>query len=157
MANALSELRIARGYLDSAEHDKGGWRARAMETTNTAIRETENGCPTLARGPNLNDSQVGSSDSGREENVMNLWKPIALCSIAALAYSAVESRVSFASPHGGECRDQVNMANALRDLRAARGWLEKAEHNKGGWRVAAIEKANAAIADTERGCSFADR
>jgi hypothetical protein len=87
---------------------------------------------------------------------MNLWKPIALCSIAALALSVAGSRVSFASMGGGECHDQVNMANALRDLRAARGWLEKAEHNKGGWRVGAFEKTSQAIADTERGCNYAD-
>jgi len=44
MAAALGDLREARGFLERAEHDKGGWRARAIERTSVAIRETENGC-----------------------------------------------------------------------------------------------------------------
>jgi hypothetical protein len=82
---------------------------------------------------------------------MNVWKPIALCSIAALAFS-LGMRVSSAA---GVCHDQPNMAAALGSLRAARASLDRAEHNKGGWRVAAIEKTNAAIAETERGCAVA--
>ncbi len=54
------------------------------------------------------------------------------------------------------CFNQVNMAAALADLRVARGFLDKAEHNKGGWRVAAITATDRAITETERGCSFAD-
>ena len=48
------------------------------------------------------------------------------------------------------------MANALADLRTAKGFLDKAEHNKGGWRIAAIAATDKAISETERGCSFAD-
>jgi hypothetical protein len=44
MEGALTELREAHGYLERAEHDKGGWRAKAIEETNVAIRETERGC-----------------------------------------------------------------------------------------------------------------
>ena len=83
---------------------------------------------------------------------MNLWKPIALCSIAGLAL-AVAPQLSSAA---GVCHDQPNMANALATLRSARASLDKAEHNKGGWRVAAIEATNKAIAENERGCAFAD-
>lgn len=84
---------------------------------------------------------------------MNVWKPIALCAIAGLVFS-VGSRVSFAA--GGLCHDQPNMALALQSLRAARAALDKAEHNKGGWRVKAIEAVDIALRETERGCSFAD-
>jgi hypothetical protein len=56
-------------------------------------------------------------------------------------------------------RSQAPSANAvsraLENLRAARAELEVAEHNKGGWRIRAIENANRAIAETERGMSFA--
>ena len=83
---------------------------------------------------------------------MNLWKPIALCSIAGLALT-VGAQYSSAA---GLCHDQPNMAAALTTLRSARASLDKAEHNKGGWRVAAIEATNKAIAETERGCAFAD-
>lgn len=82
---------------------------------------------------------------------MNVWKPVALVATAGLVLS-VGMQVAAA----GVCHDQPNMANALSSLRAARESLAKAEHNKGGWRVAAIEKTNAAITETERGCAFAD-
>jgi len=36
----------------------------------------------------------------------------------------------------------------------ARAYLDKAEHNKGGWRAAAIEATNKAIAEADRGCAF---
>lgn len=43
MRRALEHLRIAREELAVAEHNKGGWRLRALENVNRAIRETENG------------------------------------------------------------------------------------------------------------------
>ena len=43
MRRALEHLRAARAELQSAEHDKGGWRVRAIENTDRAIHETENG------------------------------------------------------------------------------------------------------------------
>ena len=43
MRRALEHLRAARAELQSAEHNKGGWRLRAIENTDRAIRETENG------------------------------------------------------------------------------------------------------------------
>ena len=43
MRRALEHLRAARAELESAEHNKGGWRLRAIENTDRAIHETENG------------------------------------------------------------------------------------------------------------------
>jgi hypothetical protein len=43
MRRALENLRAARAELQAAEHNKGGWRFRALENTERAIRETENG------------------------------------------------------------------------------------------------------------------
>jgi hypothetical protein len=43
MRRALEHLRAARAELQSAEHDKGGWRLRAIENTDRAIHETERG------------------------------------------------------------------------------------------------------------------
>ena len=83
---------------------------------------------------------------------MNLWKPIALLSIAGLVFSVTAPK-AFA---GGACHDQPNMTAALEHLRGARASLDKAEHNKGGWRVAAIEATDKAISETDRGCAFAD-
>ena len=51
--------------------------------------------------------------------------------------------------------DQPHMRRALEHLRAARAELQAAEHNKGGWRLRAIENTNRAIAETERGIGFA--
>ena len=82
---------------------------------------------------------------------MNIWKPIALFAVIGLVLS-IGIQVSAA----GVCHEQPNMAAALGALRSARAALDRAEHNKGGWRVAAIERTNAAIAETERGCAFAD-
>ncbi|MGA3123244.1 MAG: hypothetical protein ABSF69_20930 [Polyangiaceae bacterium] len=44
MARALVALRDARAGLERAEDNKGGWRARAVQWTDTAIRETQRGC-----------------------------------------------------------------------------------------------------------------
>jgi hypothetical protein len=51
--------------------------------------------------------------------------------------------------------DQPHMRRALEHLRAAQAELRSAEHNKGGWRVRALEHVNRAIADIERGMAFA--
>jgi hypothetical protein len=51
--------------------------------------------------------------------------------------------------------DQPHMRAALGHLQAARAELQSAEHNKGGWRVRALEHVNRAIADTEKGMAFA--
>jgi hypothetical protein len=74
--------------------------------------------------------------------VRSIAAALALASVPALA---------------GPCHDQPNMAAALEALRNAKGSLERAEHNKGGWREAAVEATNKAIRETERGCEFADR
>jgi hypothetical protein len=88
------------------------------------------------------------------------WKPIAACSVALFA-AAVACGGSSPPPApppaaGGACNNQPNMASALNDLRAARGYLERAEHDKGGWRARAIQHATVAIRETENGCVFAD-
>jgi hypothetical protein len=92
---------------------------------------------------------------------MNHWKVIALGSVAALVVSVgAQARASSASSEasrvegGGPCHDQQNMANAVRDLHAARNWLEHSEHNKGGWRANAIEATDKAIKEADRGCAF---
>jgi hypothetical protein len=43
MRRALEHLRAARAELHSAEHNKGGWRARAITNLNKAIADTEKG------------------------------------------------------------------------------------------------------------------
>lgn len=89
---------------------------------------------------------------------MNPWKPLALVSTAAFV-ATVGYRVAFATPPAptpmGICHDQPNMVAALASLEAAKGSLDKAEHDKGGWRAAAIKATETAIAETQRGCAFA--
>ena len=82
----------------------------------------------------------------------NFWKPLAICSVAALVAS-VGTQVARA---GGECHGQPNMAAAKEHFRQARDALGRAEHNKGGWRNRAIEAADKAIRETNAGCEFAD-
>jgi hypothetical protein len=85
---------------------------------------------------------------------MNIPKTVALCAIAGtiviVGYRAAHAQGAAA------CNNQINMANALTSLRSGRTALEKAEHDKGGWRVKAIEATDNAIKETERGCAFAD-
>jgi hypothetical protein len=91
----------------------------------------------------------------------NAWKIVAACSLAFFATTAAiacggEEHRAAAPTGGGACRGQPNMEGALSELRAARGSLERAEHDKGGWRAKAIEETNVAIRETEKGCAYAD-
>ncbi len=93
---------------------------------------------------------------------MNVWKPIALCSFAGLVLS-VGAQIALAKGGGdarpivgGACHDQPNMAAANSALHSARASLNAAEHDKGGWRTAAIAATDKAIAESDRGCAFAD-
>jgi|HubBroStandDraft_2_1064218.scaffolds.fasta_scaffold771112_1 hypothetical protein len=86
---------------------------------------------------------------------MNIWKPIALVAVVGLATSVLVQVAPNALARGSECKGQNNMQDALDGLKVARAFLDKAEHNKGGWRVQAIKDTDAAIADTNRGCAFA--
>jgi hypothetical protein len=93
---------------------------------------------------------------------MNHWTPIAAISVVALALAIgcevreVSGPAPAAPGAAAGCSNQPNMNTALTELRSARGSLAKAEHNKGGWRDAAIASTDTAIRETERGCAFAD-
>jgi hypothetical protein len=43
MQAALQQLRAALAQLEAAVPDKAGWRARAIQSTKTAISQTQNG------------------------------------------------------------------------------------------------------------------
>jgi hypothetical protein len=83
---------------------------------------------------------------------MNVWKPIALVAFAGMVAS-VGMQIAHAD---AVCKNQPNMQSALDHLRQARASLDKAEHNKGGWRDAAIQATDNALRETNRGCAFAD-
>jgi hypothetical protein len=51
--------------------------------------------------------------------------------------------------------DQPHMRGALEHLRAARTQLERAEHNKGGWRERALQNVDRAIHEVESGMAVA--
>jgi hypothetical protein len=51
-------------------------------------------------------------------------------------------------------QNQPHMQAALTALRAARDSLAKAEHDKGGWRTAALASTDRAITETVRGIAF---
>lgn len=86
---------------------------------------------------------------------MNLSKTIALAAIAATV-GVVGIHVARAQT-AASCNDQPNMAHALSSLQAAKGSLDKAEHDKGGWRGKAVEATANAIKETETGCATADK
>jgi hypothetical protein len=89
---------------------------------------------------------------------MNVWKISAIVLGAGLVASIgmQTAWADRASRTGGECRNQVHMQAALDRLREARGQLGQAEHDKGGWRTAAIGATDNAINETLKGCAFAD-
>jgi hypothetical protein len=87
---------------------------------------------------------------------MNSWNAIAVCSITTLVVALGCSPAPAAPSGAGACSNQPNMSSALESLRSARASLDRAEQDKGGWRVKAIEATNTAINETERGCAFAD-
>ena len=60
--------------------------------------------------------------------------------------------VSFIAPANA---DQPRMEAALRDLRAAKESLDKAENNRGGHRARAIELVEQAIAEVKAGIAEA--
>jgi hypothetical protein len=94
---------------------------------------------------------------------MKPWKFIALVGLAGLVLwfgvdmASAYYATSVPTAAFGPCYDQPNMAAALSSLKAAKASLEKAEHNKGGWRVAAIQATDKAIVETDRGCAFANK
>jgi len=85
---------------------------------------------------------------------MNIWK---LVSVLAIAGSTLTLGYRAAHAQGAAwCNNQPNMMKALELLRRARGSLERAEHDKGGWRVRAVRSTETAIRETETGCAYAD-
>lgn len=70
---------------------------------------------------------------------------IAILVVAAIASGFVAGRAS---------ADQPRMQAALEHLRLAHAELEKADHDKGGHRDAAIRLTSDAIAEVERGIKF---
>jgi hypothetical protein len=82
---------------------------------------------------------------------MNIWKPIALCSVAGLVASVGLQTAQAADM----CHGQKHMQAALDAFKAARAELDHAEHDKDHWRDRAITAADAAIKETNAGCAAA--
>ena len=85
-------------------------------------------------------------------------KPLAFAAAGALAFVAgvayADNHTTHTAVAGPEtCWDQPNMQAAKNKLGESIAYLEKAEHNKGGWRDAAIAAARQALAETNRGCA----
>jgi hypothetical protein len=49
MRRALEHLRAARAELQRSEHNKAGWRQRALNNVDRAIADTENGMKAAGR------------------------------------------------------------------------------------------------------------
>ena len=85
---------------------------------------------------------------------MNIWKVTGILSASVLAGGVC---YSLATGHGLDIQEAVagesqpRMEAASKHLHAARDFLEKGEHNKGGHRVKAIELTDKAIAEVDEG------
>jgi hypothetical protein len=53
-----------------------------------------------------------------------------------------------------QAEPQPHMRSALGSLESALGELKSAEHDKGGWRAAAVRATETAIKETHRGIEF---
>lgn len=84
--------------------------------------------------------------------MMNPWKLTTLALALVLAFFVGRELTGTAS-----AGPQPHMQNALGSLRAARAELQKADPDKGGHRVKAIELTGAAILQVERGMRFDDK
>jgi hypothetical protein len=90
---------------------------------------------------------------------LNVWKPIALITTAACIFvlgqpNANAGSDSTTTPPTIIAQGQPHMQAALAALKTARVELDKAEHDKGGWRTAATRETATAITETERGIHF---
>jgi len=85
-------------------------------------------------------------------------KPIKLLLVSTLAAFCTLSALPTYATTGGASHSKIagqpRMEKALTALTDARALLEKAEHNKGGWRASAIAATDKAIAETKRGIAF---
>jgi hypothetical protein len=91
---------------------------------------------------------------------MNVWKTLALASTSALILVVGYQTASAGpapAPAPASIEAQPNMEAALASLQSARASLEKAEHDKGGWRAAALKATETAIGETKRGIEFAGK
>jgi hypothetical protein len=83
--------------------------------------------------------------------------PYKIAAVSFMAATLLVTGMHVASAQGAaQCGNQPNMWNALLELRNARLALERASADKGGYRVQAIQWADKAIHETERGCAFAN-
>jgi hypothetical protein len=80
---------------------------------------------------------------------MNRWK-ITTFLFAGLLVTSIGFNVS----QKAAAEAQPHMRSALGSLESALGELKTAEHDKGGWRAAAVKSTEQAIAETKRGIAF---
>ncbi len=83
---------------------------------------------------------------------MNVWKPLAICSTAALVVVIGREVASAKAPDPAPdsvAGDYRRLHAAVDNLRSARDHLMNAEHNHGGWRERAVEATDHAIHETE--------
>jgi hypothetical protein len=80
---------------------------------------------------------------------MNRWK-IATFLFAGLLVTSIGLNVS----QKASAEPQPHMRSALSQLEGALGELKSAEHDKGGWRRAAINATETAIRETHKGIEF---
>ena len=80
---------------------------------------------------------------------MNRWKFTALLFAGLFATSLSVNLIQTAS-----AEHQPHMHAALNALQSALGELRTAEHDKGGWRAAAVRSTEEAIKETRRGIEF---
>ena len=86
---------------------------------------------------------------------MNIWK-ISTIGFAALSATLIGYAQIPQAQAGDVCKGQPHMRDARLRLREAKSQLDEADHNKKGWRVAALDMTVQAIKAVDEGCEEAD-
>lgn len=86
---------------------------------------------------------------------INIWK-VSTIGFAALSAALIGYAQIPSAEAGDVCKGQPHMREARLRLREAKNQLDQADHNKKGWRVAALDATVAAIKAADEGCEEAD-
>lgn len=181
MVQALSSLQEAQKSMEKATPDKGGHRVKALELTKQATKETQLGIEYDRTHPSNRRSQNVSQRRTQAAPQTNEYQPNMQHALSSLtdaqrslesatpdkgghrvkaleltkqAITEAQRGIEYDRTHKNDDRNSVsqpNMRQALSSLQEAQRFLQRANPDKGGHRVKALELVQQAIRETQRG------
>jgi hypothetical protein len=126
MQAALAALQRADSFLERASPNKGGHRERAIQLVRQAMGAVDAGMRYAAAHP----TELGEAEGPA------MPEPV--------------------DPNVPGAERQPNMAQAVVELREARRQLREAKHDKGGYRMQALNAIEQALVQVREGIRFAN-